>query len=74
MRMTTYTKLAATVMAVLTIVTLAREEERTLDRLAIFVSPKMLKSATQPNASGTLNLKAIDSNGARSTFYRFLMS
>ena len=61
--MTTYTKLAATVMSVLAIVTTAHAAERTLDRLVISVNPRVLKSATQPNDFGTLTLKAIDSNG-----------
>ena len=64
MRMTTYTKLAATVMAFLAIVTTVHAADRTLDRLAIYVSPKVLRSATQPNVTGTIVLKAIDSSGA----------
>lgn len=64
MRMTTYTKLAATVMAFLAIVTTVHAADRTLDRLAISVSPKVLRSATQPNVTGTIVLKAIDSSGA----------
>jgi Endo-alpha-N-acetylgalactosaminidase len=62
--MTIPTKLAATVMSVLALVMTARAAERALDHLAISVSPKVLKSATQPNISGTLILKAIDSDGA----------
>jgi hypothetical protein len=62
--MTTYTKLAATVMAFLAIVTTVHAADRTLDRLAISVSPKVLRSATQPNVTGTIVLKAIDSSGA----------
>ena len=62
--MTTYMKFAATVMAVLAIMTTSQAAERSSDRLAISVSPKVLKSGTQPNVTGTMTLKAIDSSGA----------
>ena len=57
-------KFAATVMAVLAIMTTSQAAERSSDRLAISVSPKVLKSGTQPNVTGTMTLKAIDSSGA----------
>jgi hypothetical protein len=62
--MTTYMKFAATVMAVLAIMTTSQAAERSSDRLAISVSPKVLRSGTQPNVTGTMTLKAIDSSGA----------
>jgi hypothetical protein len=57
-------KLAAALMSGLTILMTAHAAERKLERLAISVNPKELKTALQPNVSGTLTLKTIDSNGA----------
>ena len=57
-------KLAAAVMSGLTILMTAHAAERKLERVSISVNPKVLKTALQPNVSGTLTLKAIDSNGA----------
>jgi len=63
MKMTTPTKLAATVMSALALVMTAHAAERALERLAISVNPKVLRTATQPGGSGTITLKGIDSNG-----------
>ena len=57
-------KLAAALMSGLTILMTAHAAERKLERLAISVNPKELKTALQPKVSGTLTLKTVDSNGA----------
>ena len=64
MKMTILTKLAATVMSVLAFVSTGHGAERAVDRLAISVDPKVLRSATQPGVSGTITLKTIDASGA----------
>ena len=63
MRMTTWTKLTATLMSVLVIATAALAAEASMDHLVISVNPKILRPTTQPNLSGVLTLKAIDSQG-----------
>lgn len=63
MRMTTWTKLTATLMSVLVIATTALAAEASMDHLVISVNPKILRPTTQPNLSGVLTLKAIDSQG-----------
>ncbi len=63
MRMTTWTKLTATLMSVLAVATTALAAEASMDRLVISVNPKVLRPTTQPNLSGVLTLKAIDSQG-----------
>lgn len=64
MRMTTWTKLTATLMSVLVIATAALAAEASMDHLVISVNPKILRPTTQPNLSGVLTLKAIDAHGA----------
>ena len=64
MRMTTWTKLTATLMSVLVIATTALAAEASMDHLVISVNPKILRPTTQPNLSGVLTLKAIDAHGA----------
>ena len=64
MRMTTWTKLTATLMSVLVIATAALAADGSMDRLVISVNPKVLRPTTQPNLSGVLTLKAIDVHGA----------
>ena len=61
--MTTWTKLTATLMSVLVIATAALAAEASMDHLVISVNPKILRPTTQPNLSGVLTLKAIDSQG-----------
>ena len=61
--MTTWTKLTATLMSVLAVATTALAAEASMDRLVISVNPKVLRPTTQPNLSGVLTLKAIDSQG-----------
>jgi hypothetical protein len=64
MRMTTWTKLTATLMSVLVIATTALAAEASLDHLVISVNPKILRPTTQPNLFGALTLTAIDAHGA----------
>lgn len=64
MRMTTWTKLTATLMSVLVIATAALAAEASMDHLVISVNPKILRPTTQPNLFGALTLKAIDAHGA----------
>ena len=64
MRMTTWTKLTATLMSVLVIATAALAAEASMDHLVISVNPKILRPTTQPNLFGALTLKAIDVHGA----------
>jgi hypothetical protein len=63
MRMTTWTKWTAPMMSVLAFALTALAAGGSMDRLAISVNPKVLRPTTQPNLSGTLTLKAIDSQG-----------
>jgi hypothetical protein len=64
MRMTTWTKLTATLMSVLVIATTALAAEASMDHLVISVNPKILRPTTQPNLFGALTLTAIDAHGA----------
>jgi hypothetical protein len=64
MRMTTWTKLTATLMSVLVIAATALAAEASMDHLVISVNPKILRPTTQPNLFGALTLKAIDAHGA----------
>ncbi len=64
MRMTTWTKLTATLMSVLVIATTALAAEASMDHLVISVNPKILRPTTLPNLFGALTLKAIDAHGA----------
>ena len=64
MRMTTWTKLTATLMSVLVIATTALAAEASMDHLVISVNPKILRPTIQPNLFGALTLTAIDAHGA----------
>jgi hypothetical protein len=64
MRMTTWTKLTATLMSVMVIATTALAAEASMDHLVISVNPKILRPTTQPNLFGALTLTAIDAHGA----------
>ena len=64
MRMTTWTKLTATLMSVMVIATAALAAEASMDHLVISVNPKILRPTTQPNLFGALTLTAIDAHGA----------